>query len=122
MRSSAPAIAAAVVLLLEGIALGVVSVIELIALGSGETASNTGGIALIALTLIAALALCVFSWGTLRRASWARSGGVVFQALGIALGLASLTLEPKVWLFTIAVGVVSLAERANDHRHVFRLG
>lgn len=104
MRPSGPTIAAAIVLALEGIALGIVSIIELLALGGGGTSSTIGGIALIVLTLIAAVALGAFSWGTLRRVSWARSGGVVFQVLGVALGLASLSLEPKVWLFTLGVG------------------
>ncbi|MEV7631251.1 hypothetical protein AB0N64_02460 [Microbacterium sp. NPDC089318] len=108
MRPSGPTLAAAIVLALEGVALGVVCLIELLALGSGQTASNVSGIALIVLTVLAAVALGAFSWGTLRRASWARSGGVVFQALGVALGLASLSIEPKVWLFTLAVGGTAL--------------
>ena len=108
MRPSGPAIAAAIVLALEGIALGVICLIELFALGAGQASSDVGGIALIVLTLLAAVALGAFSWGTLRRASWARSGGVVFQVLGVALGLASLTMEPKVWLFTLAVGGTAL--------------
>ena len=108
MRPSGPAIAAAIVLALEGIALGVICLIELFALGAGQASSDVGGIALIVLTVLAAVALGAFSWGTLRRASWARSGGVVFQVLGVALGLASLTMEPKVWLFTLAVGGTAL--------------
>jgi hypothetical protein len=108
VRPSGPTLAAAVVLALEGVALGVVCILELLALGAGQTASDVGGIALIVLTLLAAVALGAFAWGTLRRASWARSGGVVFQVLGIALGLASLSIEPKVWLFTLAVGGTGL--------------
>lgn len=108
MRTSGPTIAAAIVLALEAVALGVVCIIELLALGAGEASSTIGGIALIVLTLIAAGALGAFAWGTLRRASWARSGGVVFQVLGVALGLASLSLEPKVWLFTLGVGGTAL--------------
>ncbi|MGW9627040.1 hypothetical protein [Microbacterium sp. NPDC055521] len=108
MRTSGPTTAAAIVLALEGVALGIVCVIELLALGAGDTSSSMGGIALIVLTLVAAVALGAFSWGTLRRASWARSGGVLFQVLGVALGLASLSLEPKVWLFTLGVGGTAL--------------
>jgi len=108
VRPSGPAIAAAIVLALEAIALGIVCLFELLALGAGQASSDIGGIALIVLTLLAAVALAAFSWGTLRRASWARSGGVVFQVLGVALGLASLTIEPKVWLFTLAVGGTAL--------------
>ena len=108
MRPSGPAIAAAIVLAGQGIALAAVCIIELLALGAGGTSSNISGIALIVLTMIAAVALGAFSWGTLRRASWARSGGVVLQVLGVALGLASLSIEPKVWLFTLGVGGTAL--------------
>ena len=108
MRPSGPAIAAAVVLTLEGVALATVGLIELFALGSSGAASTTSAIALIVLTLIAAFALVAFAVGTLRRASWARSGGIVAQVLGLALALASLTVEPKVWLFTLGVGGTAL--------------
>ncbi|WP_259363200.1 hypothetical protein [Microbacterium esteraromaticum] len=74
MRPSGPTFAAAIVLALEAVALGVVGLIEISALGAGQTSSDIGGIALIVLTLLAAAALGAFSWGTLRRASWARSG------------------------------------------------
>ena len=108
MRPSAPALAAAVVLALEGIALGVICITQLLALGAGLASSNVGGIALIVLTLLAAVALVAFAAGTLRRRSWARSGGGGFQVLGVALALASLSIEPKVWLFTLGVGVPAL--------------
>ncbi|SJN31110.1 hypothetical protein FM104_07270 [Microbacterium esteraromaticum] len=104
MRASGPAVAAAIVLAAEGIALAVVCLLELFALGAGEASSTVGGIAMIVLTLLAAGALIAFAYGTLRRASWARSGAIVFQVLGIALGLASLSIDPVPWLFTLAVG------------------
>lgn len=108
MRPSGPAIAAAIVLAFEAVALAAVCLMELFALGAGQTSSTVSGVALIVLTLLAAAALGAFAWGTLRRASWARSGGIVFQVLGAALGLASLSIEPKVWLFTIGVGGTAL--------------
>lgn len=108
MRASGPAIAAAVVLAAEAAGILVVSLLELFALGSGDASSTPSGLALIALTLIGAVALAAFSWGTLRRASWARSGGIVFQVLGIALGLASLSIRPVPWLFSIGVGGTAL--------------
>lgn len=108
MRPSGPAITAAVLLAAEAAGILVVTVLELFALGSGDASSTPSGIALIALTLLGAVALAMFSWGTLRRASWARSGAIVFQVLGIALGLASLSLQPVPWLFAAGVGGTAL--------------
>ncbi|UNK69676.1 hypothetical protein [Microbacterium sp. H1-D42] len=108
MRPSVPAVAAATLLALQGVAVAVMGLMELFALGSGAAASMMSAIALIVLTLIAAFALCAFAFGTLRRASWARSGGIFVQVLGIALALASLTVEPKIWLFTIGVGGIAV--------------
>jgi len=108
VRASGPAIAAAVVLGFEAAALLVISLLELFALGSGDAASLPSAIGLIVLTLLGAAALAAFSWGILRRASWARSGGIVFQVLGIALGLAALSIQPVSWLFVIAVGGTAL--------------
>nr|WP_242519616.1 hypothetical protein [Microbacterium esteraromaticum] len=85
-----------------------VALFELFALGSRGAASTTSAIALIVLTMITALALWAFAVGTLRRASWARSGGIVIQVLGLALALASLTVEPRIWLFTLGVGGTAL--------------
>ncbi|MBY6060716.1 hypothetical protein [Microbacterium esteraromaticum] len=108
MRPSGPAITAAIVLALEGLALSAVALFELFALGSRGAASTTSAIALIVLTMITALALWAFAVGTLRRASWARSGGIVIQVLGLALAMASLTVEPRIWLFTLGVGGTAL--------------
>lgn len=108
MRASGPAVAAAAVLAVEAVAILVVSLLELFALGSGDAASLPSALALIVLTMLGAIALAAFSWGTLRRASWARSGGIVFQVLGIALGLASLSIRPVPWVFTLGVGGTAL--------------
>ena len=47
MRRSGPAAIAAVILGLEGVALAVVGIIELFALGAGDASSAASGIALI---------------------------------------------------------------------------
>lgn len=112
MRRSGPAAFAAGVLALEGAALAVITLVELFALGSGDASSPASGVALIVLTLIGAVALFAFAFGTLRRASWARSGGILFQVLAIALALASLSIQPTPWLFALVIGgagVVGLA-------------
>lgn len=108
MRSPRLALAAAAVLAAEGAALFVFAAVELIGLGSGDAASLPTALALIVLTLIGAVALVAFSFGTRAGRSWARSGGVVFQVLGVALAFASLTVQPIAWVFTLAVGLPSL--------------
>lgn len=105
MRAPGLAVAAAAVLALEGAALVVFAIIELMGLGAGDAASLPTAIALIVLTLIGAGALFAFAFGARIGRSWARSGGVVFQVLAVALALASLTLQPIPWAFTMGVGV-----------------
>lgn len=108
MRRSGSATLAAAVLALEGVALAVLALGELLALGAGDASSMASGVALIVLTLLGAAALIAFALGTLRRLSWARSGGILFQVLGIALALASLSIQPTPWLFTLALGASGL--------------
>ncbi|REJ06666.1 hypothetical protein DY023_05475 [Microbacterium bovistercoris] len=105
MRASRSAVLAAILLVAEGLALGIVSIIELVQLGAGNVMSTPAGIGLIVLTLLVAAGLVLFAIGVLRGISWARSGAVVFQVLAIALALSSLTLSPVPWPFTIAVGI-----------------
>ena len=108
MRAPGIALAAAAVLALEAGALVVFAVIELVGLGAGDAASLPTAVALIVLTLIGAAALAAFAVGTRAGRSWARSGGVVVQVLAVALALASLTLQPIVWPFTLGVGLPGL--------------
>ncbi|WP_102193019.1 hypothetical protein [Microbacterium aurantiacum] len=108
MRAPGLALAAAAVLAVEGLALTAFAVIELTGLGAGDAASLPTALALIVLTLIGAVALFAFAAGTRRGRSWARSGGVVFQVLAVALALASLTLQPIPWMFTAGVGLPGL--------------
>ena len=108
VRAPGIALAAAAVLALEAVALLVFAVIELAGLGAGDAASLPTALALIVLTLIGAAALVAFAVGTRSGKSWARSGGVVFQVLAVALALASLTLQPISWPFTLGVGLPGL--------------
>jgi len=109
VRSPRLALVAAALLAAEGLALAVFAVIEMAGLGAGDASSLPTAIALIVLTLIGAAALIAFALGVRRGRSWARSGGVVFQVLAVALALASLTLQPIPWLFTAAVGLPGIA-------------
>jgi len=108
LRAPRLALAAATVLALEAVALLVFAVIELAGLGAGDAASLPTALALIVLTLIGAFALIAFAFGTRAGRSWARSGGVVFQVLAVALALASLTIQPVSWVFTLGVGLPGL--------------
>ncbi|WP_217184463.1 hypothetical protein [Streptomyces sp. AC495_CC817] len=105
MRAPRLALAAAAVLAAEGAALVVFALIELFGLGAGDAASLPTALALIVLTLIGAAALVAFTIGVRSGRSWARSGGVVFQVLAVALALAALTVQPVQWLFVVAVGL-----------------
>lgn len=108
MRAPGLALAAASVLAIEGIALVVFALIELFGLGAGDASSLPTALALIVLTLIGAAALVAFAFGTRAGRSWARSGGVVFQVLAVAIALASLTVQPVVWPFVLGVGLPGL--------------
>ncbi|WP_309103289.1 hypothetical protein [Microbacterium sp.] len=109
MRSPRLALVTAAVLAAEGLALAAFAVIEIAGLGAGDASSLPTAIALIVLTLIGASALIAFAFGVRRGRSWARSGGVVFQVLAVALALASLTLQPVPWLFTAGLGLPGVA-------------
>ncbi len=108
MRAPRLALAAAAVLAAEAVALTVFALIELVGLGAGDAASLPTALALIVLTLLGAVALAAFAFGTRAGRSWARSGGVVFQVLAVALALAALTLQPIPWVFVVAVGLPGL--------------
>lgn len=108
MRLFGVASIAGAVLAIEGVALIVIVVIELLAMRGGDASSFASGLALIVLTLIGVAALLAFSVGVLRRASWARSGGIVFQVLGIALALAALSVQPTPWTFVLSIGVLGV--------------
>lgn len=108
MRSPGLALAASAVLGIEGAALVVFALIEVFGLGAGDASSLPTAIALIVLTLIGAAALVAFAIGTRTGRSWARSGGVVFQVLAVAIALASLTVQPVVWAFVAGVGIPGL--------------
>ncbi len=127
MRAPRLAAAASAVLAIEGTALAVIALVELIGLGAGDAASLPTAIALIVLTLIAAGGLWAFSWGVRGGRSWARSGGVVLQVLAVVIALASLSLTPIPWAFVFGAGLPGLLgfalligsarrEGAADHR------
>ena len=91
MRTSTPARAAAVLLALEGAALGAVLFQEIVALFQGDTASLASSVALLVMTLLGAAALVAFAVAVWRGQSWGRSGGTVAQVLILAVALGAAT-------------------------------
>lgn len=108
MRAPRIAVAAATVLALEAVALVVFSIIEIAGVTAGDASSPPTAVALIVLTLIGALALAAFAFGTRAGKSLARSGGVVVQVLAVAIALAALTIHPVPWVFVLGVGLPGL--------------
>ena len=91
MPTNPPARAAAVLLALEGVAIGALVVWQLAALLSGDTGSVDSAVALLVLTAIGAVALVAFGIAVWRGRSWGRSGGIVAQALILAVALGAAT-------------------------------
>ncbi|MBW8761646.1 MAG: hypothetical protein JF592_03560 [Microbacterium sp.] len=109
MRAPGLALAAAAVLAVEGAALIVFALIELFGVGAGDASSLPTALALIVLTLIGAVALLAFAFGARAGRLWARSGGIVFQVLAVAIAFAALTVQPVVWPFVLGVGLPGVA-------------
>jgi len=109
MRAPWVSLAAAAVLVLEGIALFIVALVEIFGLGSGDATFLPTALALIALTLIGSAGLIAFAVAVRRGLSWGRSGGIVVQVLAIAVALsAASTVTPVPMPFVLGVGLSGL--------------
>jgi hypothetical protein len=84
-------ILAAALLALEGAAVVVLLVWQIVALLAGDTASLATALALAVLTAVGAAAVLAFAVATARERSWGRSGGIVVQVLILAVALGALT-------------------------------
>lgn len=84
---------AAAVLMLEAVGLAVLLVWQLVAMSAGDTAALPTALALAVLTAVGVIALAAFSLATAREQSWGRSGGIVMQALILAVAIGELTGE-----------------------------
>lgn len=84
---------AAVVLAVQ--ALGLVALLgwQVVAMSAGDTVSPASALALAVLTLVGAVAVSAFAVATARGRSWGRSGGIVVQALILAVAIGELTGE-----------------------------
>lgn len=112
MTTNTPSRIAAVLVAAEGVGLIVLAVWQLIALAGGDTDSATSAIALVVLTAIGAVAVLAFAFAVWRGLSWGRSGGIVTQALVLAVALGAATgayAHPLVGLALALPAVAALA-------------
>ena len=103
---------AAVIVGLEGVGLGVLAVLQVLSLVSGDIAYAPTAFALLALTIVGAAAVLAFAVGIARGRSWARSGGIVTQVLILAVALGAVTgdyAHPLTAAALAAPAVVALA-------------
>lgn len=102
---------AAVVVGLEGLGLVALTIWQIIAVVSGDTASIDSAVALIVLSAVGAAAVVAFAVAIWRGHSWGRSGAIVTQLLILAVALGAATgayAEPTVALVIAAPAVIAL--------------
>ena len=100
---------AAGLLALEALAVLAIAGWEVVALVGGDTDDARSAIALIVLTVVAAVVVGAFAVGVLRGHSWARSGGIVTQVLILAVALGALTGPAPSPLLALALAVPAVA-------------
>jgi multisubunit Na+/H+ antiporter MnhF subunit len=111
MRTNRIGRLAAVLVGLEGLGLVALTVWQIVAIVSGDTASIDSAIALVVLTAVGAAAVLAFAVAVWRDRSWARSGAIVTQLLILAVALGAATgayAEPAVALAIAAPALVTL--------------
>lgn len=91
MRTPMAARLAAVLLGLEAVAIAALVVWQIVALAAGDIDSPTSAVALAVMTALGAVAVTAFAVATWRGVSWGRSGGIVTQALVLAVALGATT-------------------------------
>jgi len=102
---------AATLVLLEGLALAILTGWQVVELAAGGDASVTTGVALAVLTAIGAIAVLAFGAAIWRGQGWGRSGGVVVQLLVLASAISAATsayVHPLVAVAVSAFAVVTL--------------
>ena len=91
MRTNAVSRSAATIVGLEGIALAILTILQVVAVVSGDTDSVVSALALVVLTSVGAAAVIAFAVAVWRGLSWGRSGGIVTQLLILAVALGAAT-------------------------------
>lgn len=111
MRTNPIGRVAAVLVALEGLGLVALTVWQIVAVVTGDTASIDSAIALIVLSAVGAAAVVAFAVAIWRGLSWGRSGAIVTQLLILAVALGAATgayAEPAAALAIAAPAVVTL--------------
>ena len=113
MRTNTLGRVAAVLVGAEGLGLVALTVWQIVAVIAGDTAAIETAVALMVLTAVGAAIVIAFAVAIWRDQSWGRSGGIVFQLLGLAVALGAATgsyAEPMValWLAVPALVVLVL--------------
>ncbi|MHC2999276.1 histidine kinase [Microbacterium sp. HJ5] len=109
MRTTTLGRIAAVLVGLEGAGLVALTVWQVVAVVSGDTASIDSALALIVLTAVGAAIVIAFAVAIWRGQSWGRSGAIVAQLLVLAVALGAATgayAEPTAALMIAAPAVV----------------
>lgn len=91
MRTKVVRALAALIVGLEGVALVVLTIWQIAAVVAGDTVAIESALALIVLTAVGAAIVLAFAGGIQRGQSWGRSGGIVTQALILAVALGAAT-------------------------------
>lgn len=99
---------AAAVLALEAAGIAILLVWQGVALAGGDTDSVVSSLALMVLTLLGVVAVAGFAFATWRGQSWGRSGGIVVQALILAVAIGALTGEGANPVFAAALALPAI--------------
>lgn len=99
---------AGILVVLEGILLAALAAWQVAALVGGDTTWIDSALALIVLTAVGAAAVIAFGVGAYRGLSWGRSGGVVTQALILAVALGAATGAYAHPLIGLAIAVPAI--------------
>ncbi len=125
MRTNAVAAAAAILVGVEGVALVALTVWQIAAVASGDVDSLESAIALLVLTAVGAASVVAFAVAIWRGRSWGRSGGIVTQALILAVALGAATgayAEPQTALILAVPAIVAFILLVLAVRHAGRSG
>jgi len=104
VRTPATRIASAL-LALEALVLVLLTGWQIVEMIAGEATSVTTSIALIVLTLIAAVGVAAFAFAVWTGRSWGRSGGIVAQVLIVAIAIGSVQGGAGHWGIALALAV-----------------
>jgi len=104
VRTPATRIASAL-LALEALVLVLLTGWQIVEMIAGEATSVTTSIALIVLTVIAAVGVAAFAFAVWTGRSWGRSGGIVAQVLIVAIAIGSVQGGAGHWGIALALAV-----------------